>query len=608
MKTLIIALNSKYIHGALAPWYLKNACDNQCGEVRVLEFTINDSLESILAAVYREKAMVAAFSCYIWNIVYVRKLAEDLKKVLPETMIVFGGPEVSFDPEEVLKHSHYVDYVLSGEGEASFPQLIKHLAGNGTDIKAIGGLTYRANGAILTNRPCMAGCSLDDIKSPYNDEMLSSLGGRIVYYEASRGCPFSCSYCLSSTTEGVRYFSMARVSEDLSRLINAGVKQIKFVDRTFNCNKARAKEIFKFILDNYRAYTEKSQGICSEDKRPGGFPNFHFEAAADLFDEEMLELLSEFPAGLVQFEIGIQTTNPYTLEAINRKTDIEKVRDNVLKLNKPGNIHLHLDLIAGLPHEDYPSFIKSFNDVYAMKPHQLQLGFLKMLKGSRVRAEAEAHGYRYREYPPYEVFCNNYISFDDMLELKGIEELVERYYNSGRFQRTLGFIVEKFFKSPFGFYSEFYRFCNDNGHLERPVSAREHYNILYDFTASIGYQKEDGRLLSTVNELMKFDYLSSDNTNNLPKALVRHITKDFHDRCFEFLKSEANIKKYLPEYEGTPAKKLFKHLHFEAFGYDITGKTEASGFEAANTVVVFDHSCKDPVTGLYRHITLSEDF
>lgn len=606
MKTLLIALNSKYIHSSLAPWYLKAACGYGYGEIKVMEFTINDSIDAILADIYREDANVVAFSCYIWNITHVLKLAEGLKKVSPNTSIIFGGPEVSFDGEEVLANSWYCDYVLVGEGEQSLPQLLQFLTDHSTKITGINGLTFRESNRIISNNACSIISDLDSIPSPYTDEMLKSIAGRIVYYESSRGCPFSCSYCLSSTFEGVRYFSMDRVTQDLSRLINAGVRQVKFVDRTFNCSKSRAKDIFKFIINAFHKFEGKNllQIYKSQDFSMTP-PNFHFEAAADLFDNEMLDMLATVPKGLIQFEIGIQTTNRHTLEAISRRTSIDKVIYNVKRIREMENIHLHLDLIAGLPLEDFSSFSESFNDVYKMKPHQLQLGFLKMLKGSRIRAEAQVHEYKYREYPPYEILQNKYLSFSELLKLKGVEEILERYFNSGRFINTLDFIVDKFFSLPFEFYRQFYKYCQEKGHLDRPLASRELYKILMNFMKvyinNYGYSLEE---MEIINELLKFDYLSSDNTSNLPEDLYRISSDGFKDKCFEFLKNEANIKEYLPQYEGIPAKQVYKRVHFETFSYDVLDKRTNYSFKREKIVVLFDYAFKNPVTGLYKYVKL----
>ncbi|MCX7923188.1 MAG: B12-binding domain-containing radical SAM protein [Clostridia bacterium] len=580
MKTLIIALNSKFIHSSLAPWYLKASCTNQCGLVKVMEFTINDSLDSILADIYRERPDAAAFSCYIWNITHVMRLAETLKKILPDIKIILGGPEVSFDAEELLNSNPYIDYIIRGEGESNFKLILKHLIDGTIRLEDIGNLTYRKDGNVLSNSMCSLIENLDLIPSPYTDEMLASLGNKIAYFESSRGCPFSCSYCISSTIDGVRYLSMDRVKEELIKLVNAGVKMVKFVDRTFNCNRARAKEIFKFIID----------------KLPHG--GFHFEAAADLFDDEIIDILSKAPPGLIQLEIGVQTTNTETHEAVGRKTSLDKVFGFVRKLKELGNIHLHLDLIAGLPLEDYSSFKKSFNDVYGLKPHQLQLGFLKMLKGSRVREEASIYQYRFREYPPYEVLCNKYISFDELLELKGVEEILERYFNSGRFTFSLEFMIKDFFASPFDFYYDFYLYNMNIGYLDRSISSRECYTVLYEYLKTIVPADK----MKILNELLKFDFLVSDKSNNLPEGVERLVCRDFNESCFSFLKNEDNIKCYLPGYEGVPAKQIFKQVHFEVFSYNVIEITYCNiNTQEQETAILFNYKNRDKVTGLFEH-------
>lgn len=585
MKTLIIALNSKYIHSSLAPWYLKAYCGDQFGEIKVAEFTINHNLDAVLASVYSEQPDIVAFSCYIWNITDVLKIAQDLKKVLPKVRIVLGGPEVSFDSVSIISGNCYIDYIIIGEGENTFKLLLKYLyetkrqnyGSCSLSLSEIKGLIYKDKKAIISNGNAELIGNLDTIPSPYTDEMLGRLGNRIAYFETSRGCPFSCSYCLSSTFEGVRYFSMERVQRDLLKLIEAGVKQVKFVDRTFNCNKKRAKEIFRFVVDK------------------GGDTNFHFEVAADLFDDEMLDILASAPKGRVQFEIGVQTTNLETLDAINRRTDLAKVFHNVDRLIGMKNIHIHLDLIAGLPLEDFKSFRKSFDEVYSLRPHHLQLGFLKMLKGSKIREEASEYRYRFREYPPYEVLCNGYLTFDEMTVLKGIEEVLERYYNSSRFTNSIDYVINRYFHSAFDFYKNFYKFNHEAGYLERSISSRQLYTVFLEFLK--GLTTEDEILL--INELLKLDYLSSDNSNNLPEGICRDIPVGFKEKCFEFLKNEKNISTYIPEFKGMPAKHIYKFVHFEVFRYDITEKNNKGRFEKNKCVVLFNYNSKDRVTGLY---------
>ncbi|HEX3028675.1 MAG TPA: B12-binding domain-containing radical SAM protein [Clostridia bacterium] len=584
MKTVIVSLNSKYIHSSLAPWYLKAFCNEECGIIRIREFTINENPDTVLSSIFLEQADAVAFSCYIWNITYVLKVAEDLKKISPETVIILGGPEVSYDPDVLLAEKHYIDFIISGEGERPFKSLLNFLSGKRADADLFG-ITYRSGASIIKSAMPQLIENLDSIPSPYTEEMLDSLNGRIVYFESSRGCPFSCSYCISSTFEGVRYFSIERVRSDLHKLINAGVKQIKFVDRTFNCNKKRAIEIFKFI---------------SEDQSE---VNFHFEAAADLFDDEMLQVLSSIKPGKIQLEIGIQSTNESVHKAVARKTNIQKVLDSISALVAFRNMHIHVDLIAGLPFEDYESFKNSFNQVYGLKSDNLQLGFLKMLKGSRIREEADFHGYKFKSCPPYEVLENRYISYREMLELKGIEELVERYYNSGRFVSSLNYLIKGSKLTAYDFFRSFLVYDEKNVHsLERSLSSRELYKVLLDFTDSVISEAVNREFL---NELLKYDFLLSDNSNNLPNGILREMEPGFKDRCFEFLKNEANIGAFLPQFKGIAAKQVFKAVHFERFKYDIL---QSSFLGSKSKVILFNYLFKDKVTGLYESIDITEVF
>jgi len=588
MKTIIVALNSKYIHSSLAVWYLKASCKDDCGEVKVMEFTINDNPDSVLAAIYHEKADVAAFSCYIWNISYVLRLAANLKKVSPQTKVILGGPEVSFDAPRLMRENTCIDYVIAGEGEIAFRSLLKNIILQAGGDKILGvaqldwpeGIFYRRGNDVESTGICSFVKELDSIPSPYTPDMLDCLGNRIMYFESSRGCPFNCSYCLSSTSEGVRYFSLDRVKRDLQKLVNAGAGLVKFVDRTFNSHRQRAKEIFKYIIEN------------TADTK------FHFEAAADLFDDEMMDILSKAPPGKIQLEIGVQTTNRKTLESIDRITRLDKVFYNVKRLKEFGNIHLHLDLIAGLPYEDYDSFKVSFNEVFNLKPHQLQLGFLKMLKGSKLRNEAGIHDYSFRDYPPYEVLSNRYIRFDEILILKGIEEIVERYYNSGRFIHSLDYIIDRFFETPFDFFETLYTYSKQEGYLDRPLAARNLYTVLLNFVKS----KVSGETEAIINDLLKLDFLASDNSNNLPEGIRREIPYLFKEKCFNFLSDESKVKKFIPEFMGEPAKKIFKKVHFELFNYNITNSY--GNYIKEDTVVLFDYTSRSSVTGKYAFVKI----
>ena len=554
MKTLIVSLNSKYIHSSLAPWYLKASCQESQGIVDVSEFTINDKEDQILSDIYRKGAHVYAFCCYIWNIPHVMRLAENIKKLLPKCIVVLGGPEVSFDSESILEKNSFIDFVLVGEGEESFPSLLTALSNNQSGLpKVFPDGSYQ----LIKN--------LDNIKSPYREtEMLKSIGSRIVYFESSRGCPFSCSYCILSTFDGVRYFSIDGVKKDLDAIMNSDVRQVKFVDRTFNCNKQRAKEIFEFIMSS------------------GSKLNFHFEVAADLFDDTILELLSKAPKGLIQFEIGIQSANGKTLDAVNRATDLEKLFYNVKKILSFGNIHVHLDLIAGLPFEDYKTFQDSFNQVYALKPHQLQLGFLKLLKGSKIRSDEALYNYEYRNFPPYEVLCNDFITFDEISELKGIEDIFDKYYNSGRFGKTVDFVLRKKYESSFDFYRELYIYTKANSN-QGALSGKALYTNMLHFLKTKFASNE----MELINELLKFDFLKGDNRNTLPEGTHRILREDFRDRCFEFLRSEDNIEKYLPEFTHMPAKQIIKNVHFELFSYNVLAE-DLDYAVKAETVVLFN--------------------
>ncbi|NLI57769.1 MAG: B12-binding domain-containing radical SAM protein [Clostridium sp.] len=574
MKALLIAINAKYIHSSLACWYLWASCRNYFEDVEVAEFSINDNIDDILGNIYFKKCDVAAFSCYIWNIGHVLKIAANLKKIAPDIKIVLGGPEVSHDPEGVLKDNDCVDYVVSGEGEVRFRQLLQYFE-NQIKVEDINGITYRENGRIISQESIGLIEELDKIPTPYTEEMLKSVGDKIIYYESSRGCPFSCSYCISSTFKGIRYFSIDRVKRELKTFLDAGIKLVKFVDRTFNCHKKRAMEIFRFVIEN-------SVDTC-----------FHFEAAGDLFDDDMIKLLAKAPEGIIQFEIGVQSTNSQTLQEVNRKTNIKKVFHYTKLLMDLKNIHIHLDLIAGLPYEDYNSFKNSFNEVYNLKPHKLQLGFLKMLKGSGIRKNYEKHNYLYRDYPPYEVLGNNALTFEQLLKLKKIEKMVDRYYNSGRFSKSIHYIIENFFNSPFEFYEELSLFYEKEGLFMRSISSRELYTVLLKFIDSLNININK----NLICELLKFDFIVSHKTSNYPEGIEKIQIPKLKERIFEFLKDSGNIKKYLPEYLNEPAKKIIRAVHFESFNFDVLENFE---LKENPIIILVNYNKRNKVTELFE--------
>ncbi len=548
MKILLTTLNSKFIHTNLAIRYLKQMVkDIEDINVDIREYTINNELDFILKDIYTNNYDVILFSTYIWNVNDIVKLCNNLKKVKPNIKIALGGPEVTYDSEEAMKKYDFIDYILYGEGELIFRDFTKYLIGD-MKIEDVDGIVYRSNDSIITNKPMKLLENLDLIPSPYEELDKKEYENRIVYYETSRGCPFNCQYCLSSAIEGLRYFSIDRVKKDLKKLIDARVSQIKFIDRTFNANKKFAMEIMKFLMENDNGYT-----------------TYHFEVTAHLLTDDMLEFLKDCKEGLFQFEIGVQSTNEKVLDAVGRRDDFKKLSYVVQKIASFRNIHQHLDLIAGLPYEDYSSFENSFNDVFNLGIEHLQLGFLKMIKGTGIRNQADEHEFRYKDYPPYEVLYNKYISYNEILKLKDIEEILERYFNSKNFVLSMRYIIHNYYKeSPFKFFEEFATYFNDNGYFNASQGKNQLYKILVDFyTDKINIETE------LFKEIVKYDYISLGKTSNVPAFMDKVEVDDFKNRCHLFLQNEGNILKYIPRFENTPAKQIIKYVNFETFKYDI---------------------------------------
>lgn len=460
MKILLAACNAKYIHSNLAVYNLKAYAKEYGEHVLLREYTINQQKDDIMRDIYKSGADVVCFSCYIWNISFVKELLQDLTRIMPDTAFWAGGPEVSYDAEVFLSENPHMTGVMVGEGEETFLELVKHYADQDTELGDIRGIAYRDRDGIHHNgwREIM-----DLSKVPFAYESLEDFSNRIIYYESSRGCPFSCSYCLSSVDKKLRFRSLELVKKELQFFIDQKVPQVKFVDRTFNCKYDHAMAIWKYI-------TEHDNGVT----------NFHFEISADLLREDELALMKTMRPGLIQLEIGVQSTNPQTIQAIHRTMDLEKLSAIVEKIHSFGNIHQHLDLIAGLPYEDYDSFRRSFDDVYAMRPQQLQLGFLKVLKGSLMMEMAKEYGIIYKKREPYEVLCTNWLSYDEVLKLKMVESMVEVYYNSGQFQNTLLYL-EPFFPDAFGFYEALGTFYEKKGYEEISHSRIRRYEILLEF-------------------------------------------------------------------------------------------------------------------------------
>ena len=484
MKVVLATLNAKYIHSSLALRYLREYCSRQNISIVIKEYTINNSLFDILADLYAQKPDVIGLACYIWNIEMTIQLASMIRKVLPQTVIIFGGPEVSYGSADFLQQNPYVDYVVSGEGEKTLNLLLEQLLKNSNEMNIPGLIWRNSNGKIFCNDKPKTSLAMSEIPFPYHDYDMEALKDKIIYYESSRGCPFSCQYCLSSAVEGVRFLPVERVFAELDFFIRHKVKQVKFVDRTFNAHKQHCFAIWKYL--------------CSIPCDT----NFHFEISAELLDEEMVDFLATVPPGRFQFEIGVQSTNEETLDEIQRRNNWPLIVKNVEKIISYGNIHVHLDLIVGLPYENYASFSRSFNQVYSLQPHMLQIGFLKMLKGTGIRKRSAEHNYMYTEQAPYEVLSNRYISYDEVRQLKIMEDLFNQFYNSGRFRHTLSWLVNLFGQGAFSFYTAFGKYWEIMELHTRAHNPKGLCLAMVDFCSSFA-----PRQLDICLEWLKFDAL-----------------------------------------------------------------------------------------------------
>ena len=535
-RCVLVGVNAKYVHTNLAIRYLQAAVN---GAAAICEVTINDRVENIVDKLLRLEADYYGFSCYIWNMDVIRRVTEVLKKSLPEVKIFWGGPEVSYDAGAQIANFPWVDYILAGEAEESFPEFLAALE-RGDDealarIAAVWGRSFDGGQLALVE-------NLEALKFPYTQTSLAALSGKIIYYESMRGCPFHCAYCLSSTLKKVRTLPLDRVLREIDFFIDAGVRQVKFVDRTFNVDLNRAKAIFRHLIAR------------------GGATNFHFEMAGDLLDEEALDIISTAPAGLMQFEIGIQSTWPATLAAIARKTDFEKIAANVRRLVNFKNCHIHVDLIAGLPWEDYRQFGRSFDDVFALGADMLQLGFLKLLKGTGIREAAADYGYRFADFPPYEVIANDFISARELRRLKDIETVLDRLHNAGILKKTLAYIFEaQLWTSPFAFFETIADRWREAGYFEVGLSKDQLYSL---FLAFLKTAVQNPAQLEVLEDLVKFDYLSGGN-RSLPKCFTDD--RPSKEAAFELLKNEAFAAACLPELAGQAAKWRIKQVFFQSF-------------------------------------------
>ena len=494
-KFLLLAINSKYIHSNLAVYCLKAATEYS-DRVCIKEYTINNHADDILKGIYEEQPDVIGISCYIWNIDYVMKLLPEIDKVMPDVSVWLGGPEVSYNAEYYINKYSNVAGVMCGEGELTFRALMDcYVKGNVSDISEIPGIACMKDGNIIVNK-WPEPVNMDEIAMPYKVAGLDEeeYRNRIIYYESSRGCPFFCSYCLSSVDKKLRFKSLQKVFDDIQFFLDNRVPLVKFVDRTFNCKKEHARAIWKYIRDNDNGHT-----------------GFHFEISADILDDEDIDILKSMRPGLVQLEVGVQSVNRFTLNAIHRNMNLDVLKNNVKELIGNGNIHLHLDLIAGLPYEDMKSFKNSFDRIYSMCPHNLQLGFLKLLHGSLMRSEADRYGIVCRDYAPYEVLYTDCLTYGDVLELKKVENVLDMYYNSRMFVAGLKYLVG-FYESAFDMYREFGTYyCNRYPDGSLP-SRNNKYSLLYEFASGI----MDNDELAVMADLLKYDMLLRDNVKTYP--------------------------------------------------------------------------------------------
>ncbi|MCI8509997.1 MAG: DUF4080 domain-containing protein [Lachnospiraceae bacterium] len=570
MKIILAALNAKYVHSNLAVYNLEAYAKKQlCGdsfwrtqknskdfvfperkeqpEIIVKEYTINHNLDMILQSIYQEKAAVVAFSCYIWNVHEILTISRELKKVLPDVHIWLGGPEVSYDALKRLEENEWIEGIMQGEGEVTFYELLKVWTGiSGSSYRNVLGIVYRDRNKQICQNPARPLMELDAVPFIYTD--LSKFENKILYYETSRGCPFSCSYCLSSIDKRVRFRSMELVKKELQFFLDNKVHQVKLIDRTFNCNKEHSLGIWRYILEH-----------------DNGVTNFHFEVAADLIGEEELAVFRQMRPGLIQLEIGLQSVNNQTIQEIRRVMNIDQLKKIMLAIRGFGNIHQHLDLIAGLPYEDFITFKESFNAAYEMKPNQLQLGFLKVLKGSYMEEQSEQYELKYQDFQPYEVLSTKWISYDEILGLKKVEEMVEVYYNSDQFEDVLSYLIP-FFESPYAFYEVLGRYYEDRKLLGIGFKREARYEVLRQFCKECIDKCDNvgvgGEVISDdiLDDLLLYDYYLRENAKSRPSwAKTEPIEKRIYQ---EFFKNGGTEEISLNR-EGYDSKAAARAMHIE---------------------------------------------
>ncbi|CEA02310.1 coproporphyrinogen III oxidase [Metalysinibacillus saudimassiliensis] len=548
MKIVLATLNAKYIHTNLALRYLKVAAQPEFNP-EIAEYTIKDPAFNIVSDLFQKKPDVIGFSCYIWNIEETITVARMLRTVLPNVKIVLGGPEVSYDVHDWLRRlDGVIDYILMNEGEIAFKELLRYENGE-IPLEKVPNICYLVDNKVKLH-PQAPKVDLREMPSPFRlEEDRPFLGKRIQYIETSRGCPFSCQFCLSSIEVGVRYFNREKVKEDIRYLMNNGARTIKFVDRTFNISRSYAMEMFQFLID------ERQPGVV-----------FQFEITADIMRPEVIQFLNDnAPAGLFRFEIGIQSTNDETNELVKRRQNFEKLTRTVTMVKEGGKIDQHLDLIAGLPEEDYTSFRQTFNDVFAMRPEELQLGFLKLLRGTGLRLEAEKYGYTYVDVAPYEIFSNNVLTFDDIVRIKHAEDVLEKYWNDHRMDHTIEYLVTEVFETPFDFFQDFGTYWENKGWSRIGHQLEDLFTRLLEFL----HTREDAPI-AIITSLMQLDFLSTHHFQPRKLWWQNHLADDTRKAIYERLDRDATTAGEDFAALGVQQRELFKHTLVVPFAFDVT--------------------------------------
>lgn len=580
MKVVLATLNAKYIHTSLAIRCLKAHCESEF-DVDIAEYTIKDPVMNIVSDLYQREPDVIGFSCYIWNIEETIKVVNMLRKVRPEIRIVLGGPEVSYDTKEWMERLSDVDFIVMGEGEETLLHLLREIEGEGK-YHFVFGVAYRNKQGEVVINPPRPKLDLNEIPSPHRfAEDIPSLGKRVVYFETSRGCPFSCQFCLSSIEVGVRYFDIERTKADILYLIDNGAKLIKFVDRTFNIKRDYAMEMFQFLIENHRGCV------------------FQFEITADIMRPEVLDYLAEHaPPGVFRFEIGVQSTNDPTNELVKRRQNFTKLTRTVMKVKDSGKIDQHLDLIAGLPLEDYDTFRKTFNDVFALRPEELQLGFLKMLRGTGLRLDAEKYGYVFMDHAPYEMLSNDALPFRDVVRLKRLEDVLEKYWNAHRMDRTMEYLMHIEFDSPFDFFQAFGDFWEANGWQKIGHQLEDLFVRLHAFLTAHGLKKPHVAL-----GLMKLDYFMNHKYKPRKVWWNRQLQKEEASRVLQWAAVQAELVSEQFAALGLSEKELHKHAVVEMIPLEAVVRSRSLGMSqhTEHGFETTDEGLTDEVYGIFLY-------